>query len=65
MIGHMIYCFYKPIHSDTVPQRKPLTSMGINQNRETEKHKMKKRPQEGIWKRKTGLVAARTIQFCK
>lgn len=43
MIGHMIYCFYKPIHSDTVPQRKPLTSMGINQNRETEKHKMKKK----------------------
>lgn len=39
----MIYCFYKPIDSDTVPQGKPLTSMGIDhiKTEKKEKHKIK------------------------
>lgn len=39
----MIYCFCKPIDSDTVPQGKPLTSMGIDhiKTERKEKHKIK------------------------
>lgn len=54
MIGHIIYCFYKPIDSDTVPQGKPLTSVGTDyiKTEKTEKDKMKEDLRKGSEKEK-------------